>query len=582
MKLRTQLFITISLISVAVVGTIGWVVYWEVERAIFDQLRSTLSVYASAAAMLVDGDKHAALAQQGDMRSPYFIELYATLKKFKSIDPRISECYTMVKSDTPNVWQFVIDASEATDDNGDGVILDNEKPALLGEKYDVSAYPEMQKAFEGTITDREINQDKWGRWLSAYAPVRDSHGRAIAIVGLDISAETLRSQEAPLKKLILAICCIFLTIAFCLARCCASRFTRPLSAIMKAATEIGGGNYDYRVNVAGGEEIRFLAGTMNSMAENIRRSFDKLSTLHRTANIFASTLDIEEALRISLNLAVEVTRSTRGVIFLVDSANARIRMAIGEGIEEVRLYNNEYRIGRFVFPAFLQEDREAQIQQWLVASGCTECFPLTIHDITRGYVLLNPEIHDKKFLSTLMNQISFAIDNARLFHDTITDGLTGLFLKSCFKMQLDTELKRVKRHGKDMSVLMLDIDHFKKINDTYGHPQGDKLLQEIAKRIKGCVREVDIVSRFGGEEIALILSETSAKSAKIVAEKIRKTVNRKGFPLAGSLVMVTVSIGIFTIRAGEGVTADEAVENADVALYLAKGGGRNRVIVFRG
>jgi len=373
MKLRTQLFIIIALISVAVVGTVGWVVYWEVERVLFEQLRSNLIAYASAAAMLVDADKHADLAREGDMSSPYFIELRDKLKKFKSIDPRISECYTMVKSATPNVWQFVIDASEATDDNGDGEISDSEKPALLGEKYDVSAYPEMQKAFEGEIADREINPDKWGRWLSAYAPVRDSRGKAVAILGLDISAETIRSQQAPLKKLILTICLVFLTVGLCVARYYANRFTRPLNAMVRAATEIGGGNYDYRVAAGGGEEIKFLAETMNSMAENIRRSFDKLSTLHRTANIFASTLDIEEALRISLNLAIEVTRSTRGLVFLLDGASACIKMAIGEGIEEVRLHNNEYRMGRFVFPALLQEDRDSQVQQWLVASGCTEC-----------------------------------------------------------------------------------------------------------------------------------------------------------------------------------------------------------------
>lgn len=582
MKLRTQLFLIFSLIIIVVVGTIGCLVYRQLSDVLFEQLRSTLTAYASSAAMLIDAQRHAALSGSGDAHSPYYAELLATLRKFMAIDPRIAECYTMVASGKPTTWKFVMDAAEARDRDGDGVISDNERQASLGEEYDVSPYPEMQKAFKGARADKEINQDKWGWWLSAYAPVIDTRGKAIAIVGLDISAATIRGEQARLQSLILGISIAFLLLGLILANAYAYRLTAPVHAMVAAAKEIGKGNYDHRVETAVRNEIGFLASTMNSMAENIRRSFDKLSTLHRTANIFASTMDLEQALRISLNLAIEVTRSSKGVVFLVDRTDTRVEIAISEGIEGLRLLDDQCHVGGASFAVRLAGDRAAQVRQWLDMTGCTQCLPLTIKENTRGFFLLNPEIRDEEFLATLMNQISFAIENARLFHDAITDGLTGLFLKRYFQIQLDTEIGRSRRHVRDLALLMLDIDHFKQINDTHGHLTGDRVLQEIARRIKGCVRQVDVVARCGGEEFAVILPETSLDQAGLVSERIRHAVGSRAFRLGALELAATVSIGACAIKGGELVAADELVNHADAALYRAKEGGRNRVVLFRG
>lgn len=582
MRLRTQLLVIFTLIIVSTVGTIGFVVFRKVEAIQFARLRETLTAYAAAAAMLVDGDRYATLAASPGTSSPYYLELRDQLRAFMRVDPRIEEMYAMTRSPKPGTFIFVADASPPRDKNGNGVIEDTEKPAEPGEEYDTAPFPEMKQAYDAPAADLEVNKDKWGWWLSAYAPIRDSRGRTAGIVGLDVSADTIRQSQARMKQIIAIICAIFLALGVVAADIYACRLTRPLNDMVAASREIGKGNYAHRVTRAPRNEIGFLAETMNSMAENIRRSFDKLSTLNRTANILASTLDSEQALRISLNLALEVTRSSRGVIFLLDRTDRRIDLAISEGIEGLRLDGDTFRVGERRLSAALGEDRAAQLRHWLDATGCTQGLPLMVKDNLRGYFLLNPEIHDEEYLNTLMKQVAFAIDNARLFHDAITDGLTGLFLKRYFQIQADIESRRAQRHGREMTLMMIDIDHFKAINDTYGHLQGDAVLREVARTVKGCVRDVDIVARWGGEEMAVILPDTGIEKARAVAERIRLAVAERKIPGDGGTVSVTVSIGVFTPPCRTLIAPDESIRRADAALYRAKERGRNRVEIWEG
>lgn len=581
MKLRTQLFIIFSLIIAAVVVTIGYLFYIEVGATLFDQLRTTLTGYAISASMMIDGDRHALLASTADMDSPYFIELSDRLKAIAKIDPRISAIYTMVKTDKPDIMKFVVDASEPIDTDGDGKISESELPAKLGEEYDASAIPEMKKAFDGPIADEALNRDRWGWWLSGYAPIHDSKGRIVGIVGLDVSAETIREGQARLRNIVFLICTVFIALGLVIANFYAYRLTRPLRSMIYAAGEIGKGNYNYRISKIKRDEIGFLAQTMNSMAENIRRSFDKLSTLNRTANILASMLDLEQALRISLNLVIEVSRSHKGIILLLDSFERYIDVAIGEGIGEVKLVGDEWRLGAANIPRSLNGDRDAPVGTWLELTGCTQCLPIFVKENKRGYFLLDPEIRDEEFLNTLMTQVSFAIENARLFHEAITDSLTGLYLKRYFQIQLDTELKRARRHRRDVALLMLDIDHFKKVNDTYGHPRGDMVLKGVAELLKAIVREIDVVSRYGGEEIAIILPDTAGDQAEAIAERIRDKVAARRFDCDGMALGVTVSIGVFSVAGGDAVCPEDIVKSADAALYQAKERGRNRVVVSR-
>ncbi len=158
----------------------------------------------------------------------------------------------------------------------------------------------------------------------------------------------------------------------------------------------------------------------------------------------------------------------------------------------------------------------------------------------------------------------------------ITDGLTGLFVRRYFLERLNEELYRSKRYQFKFAFLMLDIDDFKNCNDTYGHLVGDVVLKEIGRLVKDSVREIDLVSRYGGEELAVVLPESSREGAKLVAERIRKRIAENVFTAYDEKVEVTVSVGL-AIYPEDADDAKGIIEKSDAALYVAKKAGKNIV-----
>jgi len=169
--------------------------------------------------------------------------------------------------------------------------------------------------------------------------------------------------------------------------------------------------------------------------------------------------------------------------------------------------------------------------------------------------------------------------NARLAQLAVTDGLTGLYNHRHFHERLTLEVERSQRSGLPLSLLMLDVDHFKQFNDTYGHPSGDEVLRQLARVLGDTRRANDVVARYGGEEFAVILVDTPKFTAAKVAERVRERIYDNDFseaaPRAGRL---SVSIGVATFP-DDGGDAEALVRSADTALYAAKRAGRNRVVL---
>ena len=203
-------------------------------------------------------------------------------------------------------------------------------------------------------------------------------------------------------------------------------------------------------------------------------------------------------------------------------------------------------------------------------------------------VLLSGETHafspqQKEILEVLGNQASISMANAR-FHAEIerlavTDGLTGLFNHRHFQERLSQEFQRLGRFAEPMSLLLLDIDYFKKVNDTYGHPVGDAVLKGVAGKVSKTIRTIDIPARYGGEEFAVVLLNTDAKGALNMAERLRDTVSKTIFSSEDQTFNVTLSIGISTYPDGI-KSKEELIERADKALYHAKRSGRNRSVLW--
>ncbi|MEQ8223976.1 MAG: sensor domain-containing diguanylate cyclase, partial [Candidatus Eremiobacterota bacterium] len=209
--------------------------------------------------------------------------------------------------------------------------------------------------------------------------------------------------------------------------------------------------------------------------------------------------------------------------------------------------------------------------------------PLTSKDECIGVIYVgqqkaNAFSHDDlNLLSTLANQTSIAVTNAKLYEKThnmaTTDGLTGLYTHRYFQEKLEEEVQKAQRYQTHMAMLMVDTDHFKQYNDTYGHPDGDMLLKEICKLLKSYVRDTDIVCRYGGDEFTLILVEADKKTAINTAERIRQAIQLR---LNQRDVKITASIGVASYP--EDATNKTALmAQADASVYKAKHGGRNRV-----
>ncbi len=219
------------------------------------------------------------------------------------------------------------------------------------------------------------------------------------------------------------------------------------------------------------------------------------------------------------------------------------------------------------------------------------CIPLAAHGDTLGILyiecptaLVSIDVErNMESLEELTEIASMSIAGlnlrARLEHQSIRDGLTNLFNRHFMEISLDREVRRATRNNTDLSILMLDVDHFKKFNDTHGHEAGDCILREVSEVFRQSVRSEDIVCRYGGEEFVIILPETSQDAAMERAEAIRKRVGQVRVHFRSEVLgELTISIGVAT-HPQSGTTLDELLRSSDRALYAAKRAGRDQVVM---
>ena len=170
---------------------------------------------------------------------------------------------------------------------------------------------------------------------------------------------------------------------------------------------------------------------------------------------------------------------------------------------------------------------------------------------------------------------------ARLTAISIQDELTELYNYRYLQTRLSEEFKRAERYREALTCIMIDVDHFKRVNDLYGHDAGDQALREFAVRLRRAVREVDVVARYGGEEFLLVLPSTNFSGALSVAERVWRSIGGENFVLGQVSVRITASIGVAIYPSHDIKSRDELLKAADVALYQAKNEGRDRICVFQ-
>jgi len=198
-----------------------------------------------------------------------------------------------------------------------------------------------------------------------------------------------------------------------------------------------------------------------------------------------------------------------------------------------------------------------------------------------AYDYITKPFNERELVSRVAVMLRIRAAEQKIQEMALTDTLTGLYNRRFLYQRFEEEINRAKRSALSLSCLMLDIDFFKKINDTYGHDFGDYVLKELAELLKDNLRGYDAIVRFGGEEFFVLLPGTDLGNAETVAQKLRAKIEEHTFEKDGTQTEVTISVGVY--GAPETAILDDAeqyVKNADVALYAAKNSGRNRVMVY--
>jgi len=244
-----------------------------------------------------------------------------------------------------------------------------------------------------------------------------------------------------------------------------------------------------------------------------------------------------------------------------------------------------------ISPANRPDEREgpqARARREATGAGAVMVAPLSYAGKAFGVLTAINQVGDAEFgrhdlilHEAMANQAAIAIENARLFEEVqrlaVTDDLTGLKNRRGFFEVARRELERATRTGRPLSALMLDIDGFKRVNDTYGHAVGDEVLRHLAERCRRAVRDIDLVGRYGGEEFAVLLPETDLKTALEVAERVRSSIGDTPFDTEVGPLPIRVSIGLALLDDDSEQTVESLLDRADTAMYLVKQAGGDDV-----
>ena len=438
LSIRRKLYLIINGLVLAICASTVLILYHQIHRAVLRQIQERLASVASSISVEIDPKTHAFLRSRADESTLEYRRMKALLRRQMAANPEIKDIYTMRPGKRPMIWEFVVDA-------------DPEDPARLGEEYDTSAYPELRSGLSRPSADQTVTHDKWGYWLSGYAPIRDASGRATGIVGVDMSADQLHAELTAVYLLSIpaVACAVLLSLALSEAICLF--ITRRMSVFIERLDTAAHGDLDTLIDDDGPDEIGDVARAFN-------------------------------------------------------------------------------------------------------------------------YLLRALQYKDK------------------MIREMNTDYLTGLNNHRYFQQRLRDELAKADENSKHVGLIMIDIDLFKLVNDSLGHTAGDEILRQVAGLLTRNLEDNQTISRYGGEEFAVILPDTGAEEAEATAQRLHEMISKASFEVQlepgdpseatyPSAVALTVSMGVaaYPLHSKE---QDGLIMAADIALHQAKHSGRDRVCAY--
>ena len=425
-----------------------------------------------------------------------------------------------------------------------------------------------------------------GPWLVLWQPVRPPLSLGAPLVGLLVPAVLL---------------------AAILGWILASSVVAPVERAVRIADAVAAGDLDQTLEPSGGRELVALAGALNTMSSELKERLEELGasrdqlrqSLSRLGQTLSSSLDLDRTLSVVVETAIETLGADRGMLWLFTPERDALYVKVGRGVGQsvARLPTGSGAVGhvaRVGVALRLPTDREDV--PFPTEDEPTAAQQLAVPMVGRGRVLGvltilrdDPEREftqdDLDTLRSFAAQSSVAMENVMLHREaqrlSVTDPLTGLWNFRYFQLQADRELESAARFERSLSMLIIDLDHFKAVNDRFGHQVGDDVLLEVARRIQAATRVPDVVARYGGEEFVVLLPGTDLDGALATAERIRVAVASSKIAITTAQdiapMSVTCSIGVAE-HPRHGTTVAGLLRSADAAMYQAKSQGRDRVL----
>lgn len=430
------------------------------------------------------------------------------------------------------------------------------------------------------------------------------HSAKQKVIGILLIDSSLKETTAMLNELAMRIVLTgifaFLVGAFFLNFIVTRFFTRPLAALQAGFEKVGCGDFTYWVEVNCGGEILHMADAFNIMSRAIGRYVDEIrarrnevASHYAIVQSLSQTIEKKKLKDIVLDLLCKILRADCADFALAMEKKKNTFEIVSLKKGDKRHYHTYYKmdsdtcqVGSITRDDLFGLLNERYTSPVYSDDGSRLLIPIQQKSMHFGLIsIVKPAGEtftpsERKIIPVLVHHITISFANAELYDLAITDGLTSLYTKRYFLIKINEFVENFHSTKRGFCVLILDLDHFKEVNDTYGHPVGDEVLVRVAELVRSNVRHGDIPCRYGGEEFIILLKGDNLMAAVKIAERIRRSMEDFTFELAGTPPFKrTLSAGVacFPLHF---CTADEIIAAADTALYQAKRDGRNQVNVY--
>jgi diguanylate cyclase (GGDEF)-like protein len=441
---------------------------------------------------------------------------------------------------------------------------------------------------EGTV---HIGGDDYRAVTLGFPGFGSSPVEVTVLSNLSATSASLRSSRAVAIGFIIG----FLVLALSFSLLASRALQAQLGRFLQAARRLAGGDFSSPIETEGHDEFAALGEEFNNMSTQLAHRLDELSqervrlreSISRIGQTFASNLDRQALLELALKTAVDAVQGSCGRLSIRPSESEPLVETAREGSFEglavaISAAEREVELeGAGLCQREFGDDTTDHVSVLAASLGPADPEGRAHAVLTvarRGRPFSDD---DRELVRSLARQATLALENVELHQQVsrqaVTDELTGLANHGRFQEVLGSEMEQVRRYQYPVGLIMLDIDDFKSINDTYGHQQGDVVLRHVARIVRENSRDADSPARYGGEEMALILPHTDLEGSHAIAERVRTAI-------AGLRISRLDGHGTLRITASVGVAAssegfkDGLIADADAALYEAKRGGKNRTV----